>query len=194
MKGLSQFALTAVVGIILGIVGTYIVLVQRITRAEDSIAVLEKRPVAAVQELNSSDPAVSAVVRPERLQGVIQAEQKKYVRESYGQEAGQCFTQDDLDSFVKENRLLQIVAELRHSNDFLDLAVGIKMLAPSDRQHLLDASRGLSHPTWRELGRISPQGQTDAGQKAELLIAGAIVAEIERLIQLPDGAIKKLYT
>jgi hypothetical protein len=70
----------------------------------------------------------------------------------------------------------------------------IKAMPPADRERLLESSRELSHPTWRELGRISREGQTDAGQKAERMIAEAVVADVERLLQLSDDEIRKLYT
>jgi len=59
---------------------------------------------------------------------------------------------------------------------------------------LLEACTKPLHPTWAQLGKISPEGQTDAGQKAEIMIATAVVDLVKTLVRLPRSEIEKLYT
>jgi hypothetical protein len=204
MKGPSQAVLLFLAGIITAGAAAYFIVIQENQKHEDKIAELQKQidqlqkqipgqPERANAPGNSSGNS-TIKAKPSKLADFIRTEQSKYVKESFGEEAYESFTQKDLDSFTKEKRPAQIVAELRHNNEFLDIVRAIKAMPPAERQRLLASSRELSHPTWRELGRISREGQTDAGQQAERMIAKAIVAEVERLLELSDDEIKKMYS
>jgi hypothetical protein len=188
-------------GIIVAGLPAYILLIEKNQKHEDQIADLQKQIVDLQKQTAGQQPignigGASIVVtgKPDKLRLIIQTEEKKYVKESYGEEAYQSFTQKDLDSFTKENRPAQIVAELEHNNEFLDVVHEIKVMPAAERQHLLDSCRELSHPKWGELGKISREGQTDAGQQAERMIATAVVAKVQQLLQLSDADFKRLYT
>ncbi|MDP6420784.1 MAG: hypothetical protein QF672_05595 [SAR202 cluster bacterium] len=47
--------------------------------------------------------------------------------------------------------------------------------------------------TWAELGRVSREGQTEAGQEAERMTATAIVNLVKELVILPQDGFGALY-
>ena len=120
---------------------------------------------------------------PEQLLTKIKQLQGVYVKDSTGTEADQAFTDDDLNQFIRDKKTTEIVERLEKDNDFKALVNAIKAMDSEKRSDLLD--RGLKtyrHP-WSEL-HLNPKtasadelrkGQTDAGSKAEKLIAQTVV-------------------
>jgi hypothetical protein len=106
---------------------------------------------------------------------VILAQQRTHVRLSYGQADGQCFTRDNLSGFKQRDVPGQIVRQLRTSAQFRAIVEQLRKQPAGKRARYLQKCRAIAHPTWAQLGKISPRGQTEAGQQAELLIAQAIV-------------------
>jgi len=114
-------------------------------------------------------------ISSEDLITVIKYYQDKYVRKSYGTYAYQCFTSDDYTSFCNDRVTEKIRSELQKSK-LLDKLVGeIGKLEESERNQLLNKGLTTYQPTWSELGRISEEGQTIAGQRAQKDIAETIV-------------------
>lgn len=139
-------------------------------------------------------PESAKLPDPQTLIATVKTEQLRAVRESYGENNGECFTDVDLTDF-KANRVPeQVVATLRRNTQFIDVVLAIKALPSSEREDLLAAARAQRRKTWKELGRVSRDGQTEAGRQAETLIALAIVAEVQRLLQLSTDDIKRLAT
>jgi hypothetical protein len=157
----------------------------------------ENRPAPAPDSSRQADDcsvkSPDARPRPDTLMRVIQDEQQKAVKRSYGELAGQNFSEDNLRSFTTDKVPARVVSELRSDNRFLDLVLAIKCMPPSQRQALLRRARATYKPTWADLGRVDPKGQTEAGQKAEKQIAEAIVGLVESLVALPADSIRSRY-
>ena len=109
------------------------------------------------------------------LRGVILAQQRQHVRLSYGQADGQCFTWDDLSGFKQRDVPGRVVRQLRASAQFRALVAQLRKQPAGKRARYLQKCRAIAHPTWAQLGRITPSGQTEAGRTVELLIAQAVV-------------------
>ncbi len=109
--------------------------------------------------------------------------QKKYVGVSCGKWAYQCFTWDDSAYFKATQIPAKIKNDLTKDASFIDLIVSLKQMPahiwPSLRQKGLRTFK----PTWSQLGKISCEGQTDAGQIAEKAVAGAVVRAADKLIK-----------
>ncbi len=114
-------------------------------------------------------------VKPEKIIDIIKEQQALYVKNSDGIYANQCFTDSDLVRFNAKGILVIVGENLRKSGEFHSVALVINKMNTVDRQKLLLRAQNTFKPTWAELGKISSEGQTDAGQTAEKLIAQAIV-------------------
>jgi hypothetical protein len=130
--------------------------------------------------------------KPDRLIEIITAQQRIYVKESYGEQSNQNFTQRDLDEFKKKDVPKQVIDKLRHNGGFLEVVLAIKQMSLSEQQKLLDQAVRTYKPTWAERGSISREAQTEAGQEAERMIAGAVVVLARELSKLSPEAIRNL--
>jgi len=120
------------------------------------------------------------------LIALIKQQQRVHVRESWGEWDYQCFTWDDLRWFQKEDVPAEITKKLAKDAKFAAIVRGIKEMKPAERNKLLKRASRTYKPTWAQLGRITRAGQTDAGQEAERLIAGAIVQLVTRTLGRPQ--------
>jgi len=114
------------------------------------------------------------------LVDLVRWQQHKHVRASTGILAFECFTDDDYRAFVSEKRPASIVERLRKASDFAEIVTALRTLPRERLLAELRAARRIARPTWAQMGFIDRQGrgQTEAGQAAELLIAGAIVGAL----------------
>jgi len=119
-----------------------------------------------------SKPALSSEAAS--IIDIIKAKQKLYVRESWGERASECFTNDDLERFHNSQTVKKIVDNLRKDKTFLSAIQALKALSPKQRDELLEKAASTYKPTWAQLGKIDRSGQTDAGQQAEKEIAAAV--------------------
>jgi predicted small secreted protein len=179
-----------IIGVILGIGGTLIILRERITRLETEVENLKSQinqpsPTTQRQELETFSRR-EPKNKPEQLISIIQEQQRKNVKESWGELAYQCFTDDDLARFIKNKRTEQIRESLKRDPEFLDVVLAIRQMEPSERKKLLISADKPLRPTWAELGRISREGQTEAGQEAERMIATAIVKLVKELSSISE--------
>jgi len=133
-------------------------------------------------------------VKPDKLIEIIKEQQEKNVKLSYNEAASQNFSDLDLANFIREKKTAKIAEELKRDNEFLDTVIAIKAMLPSERQRLLERALTMYKPTWAQLGRIAPAGQTEAGQKAEKMIAETVVNLVRDLSKLTDADIRKLYS
>lgn len=133
-----------------------------------------------------------SVVQPRLLIEIIKNQQLSNVRKSYGEAAGQNFSERDLNDFVRQGKDKAIAKKLKKNDDFVEAVLAIKHMNPTDRQHLFSEVVTTYRQTWRELGKIDSEGQTEAGQEADKMIAKAIVDLVTDLILLPDNEIRKL--
>lgn len=111
---------------------------------------------------------------PQQLIEYVKGKQKQYVRESYGEMAHQCFTDDDLDRFIHKRVVDRITQEIDNDPVFDDIVLAVKNLSEYEQAALLDSASKTYKPTWAQMGSINIAGQTEAGQKAEKMIAEAI--------------------
>jgi len=86
------------------------------------------------------------------------------VRESYGEAAGQNFSDQDLSEFIRNDIPARISKELKKDDEFLELVLAIKHMDPTSDTKLLNEGLNKHKQTWRQMGRIDREGQTEAGQ------------------------------
>lgn len=186
------------VGSILGIAGTYIAIVQRVTKLEDSLSSAQQQS-ESLTRVGSSAVMSSALARsaadPQlKLGAIIKTEQRTFVRESWGENAHESFTDAERKAFIESHQLETILARLERNNEFLDVILALKRLPPAEKQRVLESCRKPLHQTWAQMGRISRDGQTQAGQDTELMIANGIVDVVQQLSVRSEDEIRKLYS
>lgn len=143
---------------------------------------------------NGSSPSPSVTIKktpnPERLIEIILELQDEYVGESFGTEADEGFTDDELNDFKNNGILNKIEKRLREDKNFTAVAEAIKNISPDKQQELLDKARKTYKQTWRQL-ELNPKrdskedllkGQTDAGQEAEKMIAQKVVHLVNEML------------
>jgi hypothetical protein len=116
------------------------------------------------------------------LRSIIENEIRSHVRESWGEYAGENFSDEDLKVFEADRVPAQIVSELKNNKLFLQAVEKARTMAPSEQAAYLKRCRGWLRPTWAEQGKIDRNGTTDAGRLAELQIANAITDYAESLL------------
>jgi hypothetical protein len=114
-------------------------------------------------------------VRGSTLREIVENEIRDHVRQSWGELRGQNFSDEDYDRFKRDDIPGQIVAQLRTNKVFHAALTKVRAMTPEERTSYLKRCRAPLRKTWAELGEISRAGTTEAGQKAELDIANAIV-------------------
>jgi len=115
---------------------------------------------------------------------LIKQSQRENVRESYGEWAGQCFTDEDYQAFTMYNRPQKIASALKGNRKFMEAVLALKAMPEEERNQFVSGCRRPLRPTWAQLGRISPEGQTVAGQRAEIDIANAVADTVLELLKL----------
>lgn len=134
--------------------------------------------------------SVPAKVDPEQLIDRIKRLQGKYVRDSTGTEADQCFTDDDFDEFNKQKKTAEIIGELQNDKDFIAIINAVRGMDMAKRSALLDKALSTYRKEWRLL-KLNPdtaspaallEGQSKAGMKAEKLIAQTVVDLVKKMI------------
>lgn len=133
---------------------------------------------------SDQDSSSTVGVKGRDLISYIGAQQKEHVRESTGIYAYQCFTEVDLRRFRGDSVHLKVAREAKRSPRFRAIVAHLGTLPDAERKALLVEGRGVGHPTWAQLGRITTDGsgQTEAGQTAEGLIAEALVHMAEQML------------
>lgn len=137
-----------------------------------------------------------STIKPEKLFEIIKSKQTEKVKLSTGEYAYNSFTDKNLQEFISQNIPSQVTSELKKDNGFLDVILVIKAMNPTDRQKLLEKGATTYKQTFEQFGSVDPTGkaQTVDGQKAERLIAEAIVNLVKDLIKLSEEEFKKLQT
>jgi len=135
--------------------------------------------VSRSQRLGRND-AGAATPQESQLIQIIRKQQALHVGDSWGEQDWQCFDWSDWQQFVVNNIPRQVTAYLSQDAHFQKLVAEIQELDAGQRQRMLARAGRTYRPTWAQLGRISTEGQTEAGQLAERRIAQAIVELLER--------------
>lgn len=120
-------------------------------------------------------PFITVDSAPDELNAIIEAKQIQHVKESYGEADFECFTASDLEQFKNSNTVRKIRNELRKDPHFKSIVEASRLMSESNFVEMIEQARKVRRPTWTELGKVSGKGQTDAGSKAEVLIADGIV-------------------
>jgi hypothetical protein len=131
--------------------------------------------VSPQSTVNSTPVAVGSI---QAIPAAIAAAQKANVPESWGTEAYQCFTEADYSAFKSNGSAARIAAKVIAKPEIL---AAIPVLRGMSKVQLAKTTAEWRRPlrkTWEQLGRISREGQTDAGQRAELDIAIGITAAV----------------
>ena len=150
------------------------------------LAALAWLPVACAEPpLKPGDPA--------DIVAAIQKEQKQEVRESYGEFASECFTVADLASFEQAKTAEKVAAGMRAQRKFMEGILALSAKPGSEQNAFVAACRKPLRPTWAALGKVSAEGQTEAGQKAEIAIAKSVADLVEELVKLPDEKLQELF-
>jgi hypothetical protein len=160
---------------------------MRVTCLKVVVFLMALGALAACSEL----AATAEATRRSDLRSLIEVEISSHVRISYGELAGQNFSDADLERFLSEKVPDQIVQSLKNDTRFLTAVEKIRAMKPDERAAYLQRCRAPLHRTWSELGAISPKGQTEAGQRAELAVSNAIVDLAAKVLAGPPGTPKK---
>jgi hypothetical protein len=143
--------------------------------------------------LTACTPAgVSHYQSPVSLRAIIEEQINSHVRLSYGELDGECFTDKDLETMIHERVPDLIATQLKRDPGFRTAIDQMRTTSVDERNLYLLRSRQPVHKTWEELGRISSEGQTEAGQKAESLIANSVVNLAETLLASPPPSSHKM--
>lgn len=136
-----------------------------------------------IRMVRGSSPCPSATVdKSSGLVGVILEQQRACVGDSVGKWAHESFTDENLKTFFAEKKVEQIVDLLKTNEDFLAVVETIRSLPTSERGKLIAEGAHTCRPTWAQ-NRTDPdiasvedlkRGQTEAGSKAECLVAEGI--------------------
>lgn len=186
----TQILIGVAVGAILGAGSTFFALQGRVSRLEGMAEQLRSGRNAIEPAKPSARPSAA---NPDELVSIIHEQQKLHVKESWGELASQCFTDNDLTRFIEAKSAERIATALKRDPRFLDVVLAIRQMEPGKRGALLIAADKPLRPTWAELGGISRDGQTEAGQKAEQIVASAIVALVRELVGMSDERFLRLY-
>lgn len=124
---------------------------------------------------------------------LIKNAQQQNVRESFGKWEGQCFTDRDYDAFRRSERPQRIARNLKGNRKFICAVIALKAMPEKERVRFIEGCRRPLRPTWAQLGRISREGQTVAGQQAELEIADAVADTALELLKLSHDDLLTLF-
>jgi hypothetical protein len=134
------------------------------------------RFVAVPLQAQVLPPGKSAnTVTSDSLAEIVKSMQKRYVRESWGERAFECFTDRDLERFHADGIPNRVATELATDKRFLAVKKTIRSLPVTQQDEVLTRAASTYKPTWAQIGKIDRSGQTDAGQQAEKEIAEVIV-------------------
>lgn len=109
-----------------------------------------------------------------KLLDELDKSQRKFVRESWGTEIGQCFSDDDYKAFVNSKSVDAAVDGFAEAEAVKQLLPKIRSLSADEWSGVLAMIRKHFHKSWTENGTIDRTGQSDAGQRAEKDIANAV--------------------
>lgn len=119
------------------------------------------------------------VIAPEGIIDVIKIKQDRHIRKSYRE--GDCYTWADFDDLKSSDKLGRIVENLNSNSHFLQMVLETNKLSAEEWGVLREEALATYQGTWDEIGKVGPDGQTQAGQEAQKLIANKIVDLVSKL-------------
>lgn len=183
--------IAALIAAVMTFVGIYLTYERRLSTLEGKITILEKT-ISETNKGNSPVPVIPITNDKDALVKAVKSQQKKYVKDSYGEAAGQNFSQKDLGVFIKNNTAKKSVQELIDNEVLIEIIEGLKGISAVERTSILDSASHTYKKTWGKIDKISIEGQTVAGQSAEKAIADEIVNFIKTNLNKTTSEIKKI--
>lgn len=110
--------------------------------------------------------------------------QHSNVRESWGENSGENFSDEDRKLFLDKKTTDQIVAKLKSDKIFIAAVELVRKMSAEMRVAYLADCRKTRRKTWEEAGRISREGTTVAGAAVEESVARAVVDLAERMLEV----------
>ena len=104
-----------------------------------------------------------------------------------------CYTWDDRSRFLSGNGIRRIVDKAKGNGNFIEGVIAIKSLSKKRLSAFFREWRKPVYRTWAMMGRISPQGTTDAGYQTQQDIADALVTLVEELLKYSKEEIVKIW-
>jgi len=114
------------------------------------------------------------------IPAAIRRAQKENVCESHGESAGECFTDVMYAQFRSERKAAMLATKVLAERDVQSGILTLRLMSAPDVEARIKSWRCPLRKTWGQMGRISREGQTLAGQRAEMDIADAIADEVAR--------------
>ena len=197
-----KFKAGHIIAIIIAVIttsGSIIAMRQNPTPLLPIINIFFPKPVVSIAPTPTSAPTLTPIptipsTSPQQLLNIIETAQRINVRESWGELAYQCFTDADLNVFIKNNKPEAIAEQVARTREFIEVVMSIKHLSQNESENLLNSSTKPLRQTWAQIGMISREGQTEAGQQAEIIIAQAIVQKTKTLLNKSEIDLQQMYT
>jgi len=119
------------------------------------------------------------------LRNLLSELHARHVRPSFGPYEGECYTDQMLQQMIATKEHRAIAQEQKDTPAFQEIITRIRSLRPEQQRLVLRATRSFaSHKTWADLGgQPTPDGQTVAGVRAEVLLSQAVTDLIDQLIK-----------
>ncbi len=145
-------------------------------------------------EKRTNDLAINIDVIEGKLLEIVHNQQRLNVPESTGPADYECFTEADLETFIKNREAHQVASALKMDANYIRSVIELANYPKYMQSNVLNNINIPFRKTWGELNKITPEGQTQAGQEAELLIANAIVEQTQMLLDKDAAELNRLIS
>ncbi len=108
-----------------------------------------------------------------KLMGLVRSQQQRLIRASFSET--DCFTWEDLSALRSLVASGEFAKVIKADPGFAPVVESLKQATPAQRAGACNAALRVFRPTWRQMGRISSGGQTDAGQQGDVLVGREVV-------------------
>jgi hypothetical protein len=139
-------------------------------------------PAAAPRENDPTPKSVAAIP------AAIAAAHRANVKESSGIYHHECFTDADYALFRGNKTSERVAAECLGKPEVRQAITALRAMSTAEQQEVFELWRRPLRKTWAQLGRVSPEGQTSAGQRAEIDIADAIMNAVMKKREVAAGS------
>ena len=174
--------------------------IKGIKEKKDWISILRKREIGYVHEpLLTTDNRVARLESVPLEQGIAQigAEIVKYQKSvvwSGGTPEYGCYTWVDRNRFLSTgNGIQRIVNKAKGNTNFIEAVIALKAVSQQRLDALFRNWRRPVYKTWAMIGRICPEGTTNAGYQTQGDIAEALVTLVEELLKSPTEEIVRVW-
>ncbi len=112
----------------------------------------------------------------------VKKQQHRFVRESWGEQAEECFTDLDLLALRQQIASDEVAKRIRADEEFASVVDALKKTNANERKTIFHAAMQVYRRTWREMGyidQVNRSGQTEAGQQGDRLV-GQLTIDLVR--------------